>query len=67
MRWENVSSTARVGLTGCGGVAGAHMRAYRQMKRLEVISAAEIIPDRFRSFGGDWGIEELYIVCRDML
>ena len=50
----------RVGLIGCGGIAGAHMRAYRQLEGVEVTAAAEIIPHRLRSFGESWGIEKLY-------
>lgn len=55
-----MSKPLRAGLIGCGGVAGAHMRAYRQLEGVEVAAAAEIIPDRLRTFGEAWGIEKLY-------
>jgi len=34
-----MSKPLRAGLIGCGGVAGAHMRAYRQLEGLEVAAA----------------------------
>ena len=62
-----MSKPLRAGLIGCGGVAGAHMRAYRQLGGVEVAAAAEIIPDRLQSFGDEWGIEDLYLDYEVML
>ena len=57
----------RAGLIGCGGIAGAHMRAYRQLGGVEIAAAAEIVPGRLQAFGDTWGIENLYLDYEVML
>ena len=51
-----MSKRFRVGLIGCGGVAKAHMRAYRQLEDVEVVAAAEIDASRLQAFADTWGI-----------
>ena len=62
-----MSKPLRAGLIGCGGIAGAHMRAYRQLGGVEIAAAAEIVPDRLQAFGDTWDIENLYLDYEVML
>jgi UDP-N-acetyl-2-amino-2-deoxyglucuronate dehydrogenase len=50
----------RVGLIGGGGIAGAHMKAYRQLDGVKVVAVAEIVGDRLQSFGDTWAIPGRY-------
>jgi len=40
----------RIGIIGTGGIAGAHMRAYRAMDDVDIVGGADIIPGKARAF-----------------
>ncbi|MGM9625137.1 MAG: Gfo/Idh/MocA family protein, partial [Eubacteriales bacterium] len=47
----------RVGIIGCGGIAHAHMNAYRQIPEVEIVGGADIIPGKARKFLDEFGLE----------
>jgi predicted dehydrogenase len=65
----------RVGLIGLGGVAEAHLAAYRQVQDVQVVAGAELQKDRLDQMADKWGFrgypdfeemldkERLNIVC----
>ena len=62
-----MSERFRAGLIGCGGIARAHMRGYRQLEGVEVVAAAEIDADRLRPFADTWNIPGRYTDYQVML
>ena len=40
----------RIGIIGCGWIANRHMDAYRNMKDVEIVAAADIVPGKAREF-----------------
>ncbi|MCS7463295.1 Gfo/Idh/MocA family oxidoreductase [Paenibacillus doosanensis] len=40
----------KIGIIGSGGIAGAHVRAYKQMEDVEVAAVADIIPGKAEEF-----------------
>lgn len=47
----------RVGLIGLGGVAQAHLEAYKEVDRIEVVAGAEVREDRLQQMVKRWGIK----------
>ena len=48
----------RIGIIGCGGIAHAHMNAYRQIPEVEIVGGADIIPGKARKFLDEFGLTE---------
>lgn len=44
----------RIGIIGTGGIADAHMRAYRAFPDVEIVGAADIVPGKARAFLDRW-------------
>lgn len=44
----------RIGIIGTGGIAGAHMEAYRQFDDVQVVAGADIVPGKARTFFEKW-------------
>lgn len=44
----------RIGIIGTGGIAGAHVRAYKQMEDIEIVAGADIIPGKARKALDGW-------------
>ena len=40
----------RIGIIGTGGIAGAHMRAYKDFEDVEIVGGADIVPGKARAF-----------------
>lgn len=40
----------RIGIIGSGGIAGAHIQAYKQMEDVEIVGVADIVPGRAAEF-----------------
>lgn len=57
----------RVGIIGCGGIAGVHVRGYRASQDAEVVACADISPERARDFAGKHSIPEAYADYKAML
>ncbi|MBR3996812.1 MAG: Gfo/Idh/MocA family oxidoreductase, partial [Clostridia bacterium] len=45
----------RVGIIGCGGIAHAHARAYKNFDDVEIVAGADIIPGKARAFLDEFG------------
>ena len=55
---ENIDTTRklRVGIIGCGGIAGAHMREYLRMPDVEIVAGADIVPGKAEKFMAERGV-----------
>ncbi len=47
----------RIGIIGTGGIAHAHMGAYRNRKDIEFVAFCDIIPGKAEAFAKEFGIE----------
>lgn len=47
----------RIGIIGTGGIAGAHMTAYKQFKDVEIVGGADIVPGKAKAFLAKWEIK----------
>jgi predicted dehydrogenase len=56
----------KVGVIGLGGVAGPHLKAYRQVDSIEVTAAAEIEETRLNQMTSKWGFKG-YLDYEEML
>ena len=48
----------RIAIIGTGGIANAHMNAYKQMEDVEIVGGADIIPGKARAFFDRHGLPE---------
>ncbi len=48
----------RIGIIGTGGIAGAHMKAYKQFDDVEIVGGADIVPGKARAFLDKWDLPE---------
>lgn len=46
----------RVGIIGCGQIAGTHVRAYRAAEDVDVVACLDVDPDRASRFAAEHGI-----------
>ena len=47
----------RVGIIGCGWIAGSHMRALQQQPDVEIVAGADIVPGKAKAFFEGFGLE----------
>ena len=47
----------KVGIIGCGRIAGAHAISYNKMDDVEVVGLADIIPGKAKAFAEQWGLQ----------
>lgn len=52
---ENSAGTAegrklRIGIIGCGWIAGAHIDSYKRMNDVEIVAGADLIPGKAAKF-----------------
>ncbi|MBQ7337313.1 MAG: Gfo/Idh/MocA family oxidoreductase [Clostridia bacterium] len=47
----------RVGIIGCGWIAGAHIDSYKRMPDVEVVAGCDLIPGKAAKFFADNGVE----------
>lgn len=52
----DASRKMRVGIIGCGWIAGAHMQSYLNQPDVEIVAGADIIPGRAKAFMEKYGI-----------
>jgi predicted dehydrogenase len=45
-----MSKSVRIGIIGSGGIAGAHVKAYKKMQDVEVVAVADVIPGKADAF-----------------
>ncbi|MCQ2432621.1 MAG: Gfo/Idh/MocA family oxidoreductase [Clostridia bacterium] len=53
-----MEKTLKIGIIGCGGIAHAHMNAYKQIPGVEVVAGADIIPGKARAFLDEFGLTD---------
>ena len=47
----------RVGIIGCGWIAGNHMDSYKKQPDVEIVAGCDLIPGKAEQFFKKWGIE----------
>lgn len=50
----------RVGIIGCGGIAGMHAFCYKHIPEAKVVAVADIIPERADNLAEQFGAEAIY-------
>ncbi len=48
----------RIGIIGTGGIAHAHMRAYKTFDDVDIVGAADIVPGKARDFLDKWELPQ---------
>jgi predicted dehydrogenase len=51
-----MSTKLKIGIIGSGGIAGAHVQAYREQADVEIVAVADIIPDKAAQFVKRWSL-----------
>ena len=59
----------KIGIIGCGWIAGAHIIEYLKMEDVEVVALADLIPGKAEAFAKKYGVEgaRYYASGHDML
>ena len=47
----------RIGIIGCGWIAGSHMKAYLNQPDVEIVAGADLIPGKAAAFMAKYGVE----------
>ncbi len=47
----------RIGIIGCGWIAGAHLASYKNMPDVEIVAGCDIVPGKAEKFFRDGGVE----------
>lgn len=47
----------RIGIIGCGWIAGAHAKYYKNIPNVEIVAGADIVPGKAAAFMKEYGIE----------
>ena len=47
----------RIGIVGCGWIAGAHLASYKKMPDVEIVAGCDLIPGKAAKFFKDGGVE----------
>ena len=47
----------RIGIIGCGWIAGAHAKCYKNIPNVEIVACADIVPGKAAAFMKEYGIE----------
>ncbi len=61
----NGNKKFKIGIIGTGGIAHAHMQAYRSFSNVEVVALADIVPGRADAFAKEFGLEHARIYPND--
>ena len=48
-----MSDKYRVGIIGCGGIAGLHVQGYRGVEEVEIVAIADPVEDALKRFRGE--------------
>ncbi|MBD0378951.1 Gfo/Idh/MocA family protein [Paenibacillus sedimenti] len=51
-----MSRKLKIGIIGSGGIAGAHVKAYRELSDVEIVAVADVIPDKSAQFVSHWNL-----------
>ena len=47
----------RIGIIGCGWIAGSHMKSYLKQPDVEIVAACDLIPGKAKAFIDKYGVE----------
>ncbi len=62
-----MSDKYRVGIIGCGSIAGLHVHGYRGVEEVEIVAIADPVEDALNDFGERHNIQTRYLDVREML
>ncbi len=51
-----MNKTLKIGIIGGGGIAGAHVKAYRELADVEIVAVADAVPGKAAQFIDFWQI-----------
>ena len=60
----------RIGIIGCGWIAGAHIKSYLNQPDVEIVAGADLIPGKAAAFFKQYGVEDVktdYASHKEML
>ena len=57
----------RVSIIGCGGIAASHIKAYKSLKDIEVVSLCDLNIDRAKTLAAKFKIQKTFADYNDML
>lgn len=57
----------RVGIIGTGSISNYHIQAYKSDPRVELVAFCDINEERVRTMAEKYGVNKIYLDCRDML
>ena len=55
-----MSDALRVGIIGCGGIAGSHLHSIRELDCIEVVATTDTLPERAREYAEKNGAKNWY-------
>ena len=53
----DASKKLRIGIIGCGWIAGSHMKSYLAQPDVEIVAGADLIPGKAEAFFKQYGVE----------
>ena len=56
----------RVAIIGCGGIAQAHLNAYKGIPEVEIVAGVDIVADRLKVMRDKWGVPEEALFGADL-
>ena len=59
--------TTRIGIIGCGGIAGMHARSYKEIEGIELVACTDIDPKRAKEFAAANGVKKVYADFRKLI
>ena len=63
----DVLEPLRVGLIGCGGIAGNHLAGYRLVDEAELVACCDVVPEQAGKFAAKAGIEDASTDYEDLI
>lgn len=66
----DTSKKLRIGIIGCGWIAGSHIKAYLKQPDVEIVAGCDLIPGKAKAFFEKYGIEDVktdYASHKEML
>lgn len=57
----------RIGVIGCGGIAGGHLRCVRELDCIELVATADMLPERARQYAKEYGAKRSYSSNEELL
>ena len=53
----DTSKKMRIGIIGCGWIAGSHMKSYLNQPDVEIVAGADLVPGKAKAFMEKYGVE----------